>query len=322
MKDPLISVLMPAYNHERYVAGAIRSVLAQDWPRIELLVLDDGSTDGTWAVLQELKGECERRCERVSFMRQENRGVCAVMNRLCRQAAGDFVAILASDDEYLPGAFVALARPMLADRSAGVVVGQNEIMDGDGRRCYWDDRRQTFAEDGEGRYATFNAYIEAHRGVRENSAGFGDYAVLLKANHVANGTLIRKSALDAVLPFREEAPLEDFWLHLQLAKLVRYVAVPEHTFRYRWHATNTIRRVERMEQYWWRTLEWEERHVEGLADRRWREAFAGVYWEVRRKFGLGRIFALDSVLTLRERRRVLTVFGREFVLSVRKRNVI
>ena len=45
---PLISVLMPAYNHGKYVEASVRSVLAQKWPRIELLVVDDGSSDDTW----------------------------------------------------------------------------------------------------------------------------------------------------------------------------------------------------------------------------------------------------------------------------------
>ena len=49
---PLISVLMPAYNHGRYVEAAVRSVLAQDWPRVELLAVDDGSSDDTWERLQ------------------------------------------------------------------------------------------------------------------------------------------------------------------------------------------------------------------------------------------------------------------------------
>ena len=61
----LISVIIPAYNHERYVEECIRSIMAQTYRNIELIVIDDGSTDGTFAKLQELKPECEKRFVRV-----------------------------------------------------------------------------------------------------------------------------------------------------------------------------------------------------------------------------------------------------------------
>jgi len=71
----LISVAMPAYNHARYVEAAVRSVLEQDWPRLELVVIDDGSSDATWEVFQHLRPECEARCERAVMMRQANAGL-------------------------------------------------------------------------------------------------------------------------------------------------------------------------------------------------------------------------------------------------------
>ena len=67
-----ISILIPAYNHEKFVEGCVRSVLKQDWPSVELLVVDDGSKDATWAKLQGLRVECERRARcgnLVSFAR-------------------------------------------------------------------------------------------------------------------------------------------------------------------------------------------------------------------------------------------------------------
>ena len=319
---PLISVIVPAYNHERYVETAVRSVLDQDWPRIELIVIDDGSGDGTWDVLQRLCPECERRLERVVMIRQENQGTCVTMNRLCQHARGDFAGLLASDDAYLPGAFRRLLEPMVRDDATGVVVGRNELMDGDGRHGYWNERQELVYDQGSAKYVFFNDFIRSYSGVDDQGPDFGSYPALLKVNHVANGAMIRKSALDKVLPFTKDAPLEDWWLHLQLSKVTRYATVPEPTFRYRWHATNTIRQRERMDRYYRQTLEWEERHVEGLADRRWREAFAEQYWDVRRKFALGNALVLEKVLSLRERRKVLTLFGHEFVLSRQPKDLI
>lgn len=315
---PLVSVLMPSYNHGRYIETAVRSVLDQDWPRVELVALDDGSTDGTWDVLEGLRPECERRLERVVMERQENQGTCVTMNRLRREARGDYVAILASDDAYLPRAFAHLLAPMEKDSGIGVTVGRNELMDGEGRRCYWDGRQNVVYDPAAAEFAYFNDFLRKTTGVDDRGPDFGSYRRLLWANHIVNGLMIRRSVLDRVPPLTTDAPLEDWWLNLQLAKLTRCAAVPEAVFRYRWHAANTARQRERMMRNHLRTLDWEEAYVAGLPDRRWQAEFNDVYREVRRKFALGGILSLDTILTLHDRRKVLTVLGHEFTLSCRR----
>lgn len=322
MTTPLVSVLMPAYNHERYVETAIRSVLDQQGVRIELLVVDDGSKDGTWDVLCRLRGECERRFERVVMETQANQGTCGTMNRLCSLAQGDFVLVLASDDALCPDALRNLVAPMLADDGVGVTVGRNELMDGEGRPCFWDADRRTVYDRSAAKYETFEAYLGESTGVDPFGERFGDYGELVKVNHVGNGALLRKSALDLVLPFAKEAPLEDWWLHLQLAKVTRYRMVGERTFRYRWHDANNVKRDDRMARFYRETMAWEERKVEALPEGKWLRAFAAVHWERRRKFGLGRVLALEKTLTLAEVRKTLTVFGRPFVFLRRPRNLI
>lgn len=251
---PLISVLMPAYNHARYVEAAVRSVLMQDWPRVELVVVDDGSTDDTWRILLRLQPECERRLERVAFVTQANGGTTRTMNRLVSMARGDFMAVLASDDLFLPGAFVALMAPMGKNAGVGVTVGENILVDGDGRRCYWGAGRQTLYDEAKAVYRTLNEYTAKQSGVSPGSPAFGTYGALIRMNHIANGCLVRASALRQIAPFTPEAPLEDWWQHLQLSKVTRYVSVPERTFGYRWHGTNTMRDLDRIRSMVRRTL--------------------------------------------------------------------
>lgn len=318
----LISVLMPAYNHGKYVEAAVRSVMGQDWPRIELIVVDDGSRDDTWAVLRRLRPECERRFERVVMETQPNQGTCVTVNRLCSMARGRFVTVLASDDVFLPGAFGTLAAPLLADASFGVAVGRNEMMDGDGRRCYWDAGRNVTQDPALAEYRYFDEFIRRETDVDAFGPAFGRYEELIRVNHVANGALIRKDLLDRVLPFTKEAPLEDWWLHLQLAKITRYRMLPEATFRYRWHPTNTAKNRTVMDRLYGMTLSWEERRVESLPDRRWQTAFREAHWSVRRKFGIGRLIAVDKCVAVSEILKVVTLFGREFVLWRRPRNML
>jgi glycosyltransferase involved in cell wall biosynthesis len=95
---PTVSVAMKAYQHERFVGAAIESVLNQSFADFELVVTDDGSTDGTAAAIARYDDP------RIRFERfPENRGIAAAMNATVRRARGEFVAILNSDDLALPG---------------------------------------------------------------------------------------------------------------------------------------------------------------------------------------------------------------------------
>jgi glycosyltransferase involved in cell wall biosynthesis len=93
--DPLISVVMPAYNVEPYVAQAIESVLAQTYGNWELIVVDDGSRDGTADV-------CRNYADRLTYYWQQNSGVCRARNEGVRLAQGELVAMLDADDYWHP----------------------------------------------------------------------------------------------------------------------------------------------------------------------------------------------------------------------------
>ena len=89
-----ISVIIPAYNRESYLAGAIESVLSQTYPAMEIIVVDDGSTDGTAKVARAYG-------ERVHYIRQENSGAGAARNAGLARARGSLIAFLDSDDLWL-----------------------------------------------------------------------------------------------------------------------------------------------------------------------------------------------------------------------------
>ncbi|MBU4198627.1 MAG: glycosyltransferase family 2 protein [Verrucomicrobia bacterium] len=97
MGTPVVSVIIPAYNHERYVGLAIESVLAQTFGDFELVVIDDGSTDRTWDVIQGFHDS------RLIRHRQENQDAYNTLNSGLHLARGRFTAILNSDDVYPPG---------------------------------------------------------------------------------------------------------------------------------------------------------------------------------------------------------------------------
>jgi glycosyltransferase involved in cell wall biosynthesis len=102
---PLVSIVVPSYNHARYLGEAIDSILAQDYPRIELIVIDDGSTDGSADILRAY-------ADRFHWEVQPNRGQVATLNRGWLMSKGDILAYLSADDALLPGAASAAVRAL------------------------------------------------------------------------------------------------------------------------------------------------------------------------------------------------------------------
>jgi hypothetical protein len=101
MTHPKITVVIPGYNHADYVEAAIASVLSQDWPELELHLLDDGSSDDTALVAERaVAGQNHVRCH---IERQDNQGSAQTLNRLINRIDSDYVAILNSDDIYHSG---------------------------------------------------------------------------------------------------------------------------------------------------------------------------------------------------------------------------
>jgi glycosyltransferase involved in cell wall biosynthesis len=95
---PTVSVIIPTYNRAEMVREAVQSVLDQTYRDHEIVVVDDGSTDNTRAVLEEMSG----RCASIRYVYQENRGRSAARNRALGLARGRYIAFLDSDDLFLP----------------------------------------------------------------------------------------------------------------------------------------------------------------------------------------------------------------------------
>jgi glycosyltransferase involved in cell wall biosynthesis len=93
---PLVSILIPAHNASPWLADTLRSALAQTWPQLEIIVIDDGSTDDTLAVARSFA------CPQLRVVTQPNRGASAARNHALRLACGDYIQFLDADDLLAP----------------------------------------------------------------------------------------------------------------------------------------------------------------------------------------------------------------------------
>ena len=139
-ETPLLSVVIPVYNGERFLADAVGSVLAQGWPSLEIIIIDDGSTDGTETAVRRLPLD-------VHYFKQENLGPAAARNRGIRDAAGDFVAFLDVDDLWPPHTLPTLMRELLEDPELDLAQGYSQVMEHDpvtGNYEYRGNPRESF----------------------------------------------------------------------------------------------------------------------------------------------------------------------------------
>jgi glycosyltransferase involved in cell wall biosynthesis len=220
----LVSVVMPAYNAEHTIRSGLRSVLNQTFGQLDIIVVDDGSTDNTAAIAAAIAAADPR----VRVIQQTNAGVAAARNEGVLQAKGDLVAFIDADDLWHPAKIdkqVALLR-RLGDR-VGVVYTWSWLIDAM-------DRLETrfFAADETGDV----------------------YATLVLHNIVGNGSvpLVRKTCLldcggfDTGLRAQGAQGCEDLRLWLRIAEHYNFAVVPEFLVGYRQDAANMSRKVVEM----------------------------------------------------------------------------
>lgn len=201
------SIILPAYNVEKYIVAAIESVLAQSYKEFELIVIDDGSTDGT---LSAAKQACGDDC-RCTIMHTRNRGVSAARNMGLDVCTGDYLYFLDGDDSLPPNALENIVHSMMSEEPDVIV---------------------TTVAVGNERFPEFNSYIEVPDFDSNNlatygpvSCGYPTYLFLFVISH----KLIDCVRFDESLSVQEDS---DFLLRA-LDGAERYGRCDEPTYIYR-----------------------------------------------------------------------------------------
>ncbi|RDS82046.1 glycosyltransferase [Dyella psychrodurans] len=218
---PLVSVLIPAYNHERFVQRCLDSVLEDLYPSKEIIIIDDGSTDGTHERIVEWMARHGDKL-RVEYVRRANRGIAATLNELAARAHGEFLRLGASDDYLLPGGLEAQVRYLMTHPFKKAVVGDSIVVDENGLILH-----------GSGMHDLHGANKKLYRsneGIRR--AVISQWAI---GGPVA---LVRKNALDTVDRWTEGLRIDDWDFFLRLAARDGLGFIDVTVCAYRIHGNN------------------------------------------------------------------------------------
>lgn len=209
MANPLVSVLVPCYNRERYIEEALLSILEQDYPNFELIVVDDGSQDASVEKIEALRQRFD-----FQLIRQQNQGVSAALNTALSHARGDYIATPDSDDVMLPGRLSLQATYLDAHPEVGCVGGKVVYVDEQGQR------------------------LKAEKTVAIRRYSFAE---LLASAHAIGApvAMYRREAMDRAGGYDPAIRIQDFQMTLKVAHLGYCIDVlPELVTLYRRHTSN------------------------------------------------------------------------------------
>lgn len=207
-----VSVVVPSFNHARFIESTLRSIVNQTVAPAELIVIDDGSSDDSPAVIERVLASCPFPCE---LLVRSNRGLSATLNEGFDRSRGNYFAYLGSDDIWLPTFLSTRVRKLQARPDAVLAYGH----------CY---------------------FIDEDNRVIDSTSDWANYTdgdvleMLLKKTigPMSPTVLYRRHALEQER-WNEESKLEDYDLYLRLSEYGPFAFDPQILSAWRWHSANT-----------------------------------------------------------------------------------
>lgn len=228
----LVSVLIPAYNHGLYVQETLASIKRQTYPYLEIIIINDGSTDNTSEVIESFSRQHSGDFVRFVFINKQNGGISATLNQCVAIARGEFIFIIASDDVIADDqAIEKLVNFIALSPDAGVVCGDASFIDRNGAPI-------SIASAG----AEFTSFVQLNFPRSKSidcEKDFGTYQSFLYGNYIPPGPLIRTSMYALHGKYIETDIVEDYSFWLRVSRRHRILLCHETLVHYRIHPTST-----------------------------------------------------------------------------------
>ncbi|SFM42224.1 glycosyltransferase [Marinobacter zhejiangensis] len=210
--EPLVSVVIPSYNHKEFILKAIESVLNQTYKNVEIVVVDDGSTDGSVEMLEEESGRLG-----FKFIAQSNRGVSRTLNRAIRElSTGEYICFLASDDYFAPTKVEKQLEALRKSDLTGFCYTQSVEFDS-------------------------NTGAEIRTFPKKTYSGNVLDSLIIRQPYAGGTIMVKRAVYDSVGGFDESLSIEDWDFSIRCAAVTEFVCVHEPLFYYRSHSTNSMK---------------------------------------------------------------------------------
>lgn len=234
-KSELVSVLVPSYNHARYISATLSSIGEQIYPYIQLIVIDDGSKDASVEIIRGFFESHKNRFTHPIFISRPNKGLTHTLNEGLSHADGDYICLLASDDVINPDAISVLFDALQTDSQLALAIGDASFIDAQGK--------PTLRKTGQREYSYFVDFFTRNRKFYDDGFSierdFGSYASLLAGNYIPIAPLIRKSVYADIGNYDTHLVYEDYDLWLRIARHYSMTFINRPLAHYRIHDTNT-----------------------------------------------------------------------------------
>ncbi len=216
----LVSYIIPSFNHDKYIFDALNSIKTDIFCEHEIIILDDGSTDMSAQVVSQWIQQ--NNSLNIQFIQQTNQGVCYSINKLLGLSKGDFIRLVGSDDQIIPGSTEILIDALNHDDSKLVAFGDSQTIDSQGRLLS-------------------NSHIDFLKKNKDMYKKDLKKAIISEWAVVGPVLVYRKDFMSQVGPYDESILIEDWNMYLRLAGLEKIVFVDTPVAKYRVHEANTSR---------------------------------------------------------------------------------
>lgn len=220
--QPLVSVVIPCYNHEQFVQDSIQSVIDQTYEYIELIIIDDGSKDDSALKIQEMIESCKKRFVKFEFRSRANLGLSATLNEALEWCEGEYFSPLASDDQMLENKTAIQVDFLNRNSNCTAVFGGFHIID---------DKSQ---------------FIDTKLGLKK----IYDFKKIYLHRHdlPAPTAMMRLNTVKALNNYDPEIKIEDWYMWLKLSMVGNLIYLPIVMSNYRHHEDNTSKKSSLMKE--------------------------------------------------------------------------
>jgi glycosyltransferase involved in cell wall biosynthesis len=225
MKLPLVSILVPCYNHEKYIKKSIASILNNSYGNIELLIIDDGSTDSSYEVANDTIYSNNKPASYL-IIKQENSGVVKTLNRLISMSHGKYIILLASDDILMDNSIIERVLFLEQNKNYDAIIGKSILIDQNDNIISHNANKYLYRAD--------STLLSSRYIVEE---------LVLRWSITGPCLLVRKTLYDRIGLYNEKYKVEDRDFYLRLLSMGKLKYFDTVVAYYRVHENNISRNI-------------------------------------------------------------------------------